>query len=69
MVQGGYTGEGTIPGTTPPGYIGIARAQPLPVQAVLRPPWALQALQALRTPMAPRTQHTRPKANNGEISS
>ena len=51
-------GEGYYPATLPTHHIGIARAQPLPQPAFLRPPWHSRALCALPHTMAPRTQYT-----------
>ena len=43
--------EGGIPGTVPDPVIGIARAQPMPVHAFLRPPRHSEGpARALRTP-------------------
>ena len=59
---------GTPQGTTQP-QIGIARAQPLPLQALSASTMALQALWALRTPWLLALSMALPGTNMSEIQS
>ena len=66
-VLGGVYRVGTR-GVLPSRLIGIARAQPMPQTAVLRPPGHSRALQAPPHTLAPHTQYSPPRTQIGRDS-